>query len=279
MKTRDALLATRSTPAVRPHAGDGDTLLSVQRGMDVLRAFHAESKPLSNVELVRRTGMSKAAVSRLTSTFMELGFLRHVPGGREFELSTGPLSIGHAYIAAAPLLPRAHPFMQDLADRLNVSVALGTAQGLEMLYVGYRISRRIATLRLGIGSLLPMGRTAIGRAYLWGLPAAQREAQIALLKRAAGSDAQDLARGIQEAFAELENTGTCFAVGGYGYQRDAFGISLPVRVGQQRVLMALSCGSVEAGSRLEAARARVAPVLRKAGPELERLLADLDCDA
>ena len=51
--------------------------------------------------------------------------------------------------------------MQELADRLNGSVALAIGDHLEMLYIGYRISHRIATLRLGVGSLLPMGTTSI----------------------------------------------------------------------------------------------------------------------
>jgi len=38
--------------------------MTVERGLDVLRAFRAERAPLSNAELVRRTGLSKATVSR-----------------------------------------------------------------------------------------------------------------------------------------------------------------------------------------------------------------------
>ncbi|HSV79250.1 MAG TPA: IclR family transcriptional regulator [Ramlibacter sp.] len=254
-------------------AGTGN-VLTVQRGMEVLRAFRSERLPLSNAELVRRTGLPKATVSRLTSTLMERGFLRHVAGGREFELSTGPLSIGHAYIEASPLLKLAHPFMQEFADRQNASVALAIPHGLEMLYVGYRISRQIATLRLGVGSLLPMGVTAIGRAYLWALPPAQQKVQLAALRRAAGSQGATLEQGIRAAFADLESTGTCFAVG--GYQRDAFGIALPVRIGRQQTLMALSCGSVEVEEKLEATRHRIAPALRKAAPQLEKLLAEVE---
>jgi DNA-binding IclR family transcriptional regulator len=259
------------------HSGDDagpGNLLTVQRGMEVLRAFRAERLPLSNAELVRRTGLPKATVSRLTSTLMERGFLRHSAGTRAFELGTGPLSIGHAYVEASPLLKLAHPFMQELADRQNVSVALALPHGLDMLYVGYRISRQIATLRLGVGSLLPMGVTAIGRAYLWALPPAQQRFQIAALRHAAGSKGAALEQEIRSAFSELESTGTCFAVG--GYQRDAFGIALPVRIGRQQTLMALSCGSVEVGEKLEAARRRIAPALRKAAPQFEKLLAGVE---
>lgn len=230
-----------------------DAMLTVERGLRVLRAFRSERMPLSNAELVSRTGLPKATVSRLTSTLLQLGFLRHGTDGRQFELGMGPLGIGHAFVQASPLVRKAEPFMQALADRLDVSVALATGHDLQMLYVAYCTGRRIATLRLGVGSQLPMAVTAIGRAWLWGLPAVQ---------------------GIRAGFEELAATGTCFAIG--GYQRDAFGIALPVRLGRARTLMALSCGAVEVEPRLSAARRRIAPELRKAAVQFEHLLADED---
>jgi DNA-binding IclR family transcriptional regulator len=256
----------------------GEAVLTVQRGMQVLRAFRSEGKALSNAELVRRTGLSKATISRLTSTLIELGFLRRTAGGRQFELSAGPLSIGHAYIGANPVIRHAHPFMQELADRLNVSVALATANELDMLYVAHRSSRKIATLTLGIGSLLPMGHTAIGRAYLWALAPADRKEKISALKQAAGPDAASLERGIRTSFQELEQTGTCFALGVSGYQRDAYGIALPVRVGIQKIVMALSCGSIAPGPKIDATRSRVSDALQEAAPEFEKLMAGVDCD-
>jgi len=263
------------TPPLDGEPAAAQAMLTVERGLHVLQAFRAERTPLSNSELVRRTGLSKATVSRLTTTLTQVGFLRRVPGGRQFELGTGPLSIGHAFVEASPMLQRAGPFMQDLADKLNVSVALAMGHELQMLYIGYRSSRRIATLRLGVGSLLPMGVTAIGRAYLWALPSAEQKERIAMLKRAAAGQGAAMEQGIRQGFAELEAGGTCFAVG--GYQRDAYGIALPVYIGQQRMPMALSCGAVDvAAPRMAAARKRIVPELKKAAPQLEKLLADIE---
>jgi len=251
-----------------------DAMLTVERGMEVLRAFRSERMALSNAELVRRTGLPKATVSRLTSTFMQLDFLRHVPGGRQFEIGTGPLSIGTAFLEASPMVQMATPFMQALADKLNVSVALAIGNRLEMLYIAYCTGRRIATLRLGVGSLLPMGVTAIGRAFLWALPPAEQKQRIAALRRSAGAQGDAMERGIREGFAELDGGGTCFAVG--GYQRDAYGIALPVRVGRERIVMALSCGAVAVEPHLPAARKRIVPELKKAAPLFEKLMADVE---
>ena len=256
-------------------AGSGEaTLLTVERGMQVLRAFRCERSPVSNAELVRRTGLSKATVSRLTSTLMQLGFVRHVAGGREFELATGPLSIGHSFIEASSLIRTCDPFLQALADKLNVSVALAVPNGLEMLYICYRTSSRIATLRLGVGSLLPMGSTSIGRAWLWARPPGEQKRRIGELKRSAASRGSAFEQGIRESFAELDATGICSVLG--GYQRDAYGIATAVRIGREGIPMGLSCGNAEVEPNLAQVRKRIAPELKKAAAQLEALVAETD---
>ena len=91
--------------AYMKNSGEGSpsVTLTVERGLEVLRAFHAERTPLSNAELVRRTGLSKATVSRLTTTLIRIGFLRRAGGGRQFELGAGALSMGHAYLESNPV--------------------------------------------------------------------------------------------------------------------------------------------------------------------------------
>jgi DNA-binding IclR family transcriptional regulator len=255
-------------------ASESATLLTVERGLEVLRAFRSDRTPLTNAELVKRTGLPKATVSRLTSTLLQVGFLRRVPGRREFELSAGALGIGHAYLATNEMLQAAEPVLQELADQLDVSVALGTQDGIDMLYVGYRVSRKVATLRLGVGSVLPMATTSIGRAFLWGMDEAQRRPLIEEHVRRAGAQGPALEASILASFAELESTGTCAVLG--GYQRGTYGVALPIRAGRQRVLMSMSCGKADGELDLLAERERIAPALKAAAARLEALLADVD---
>jgi DNA-binding IclR family transcriptional regulator len=250
------------------------TMLTVSRGLQVLRTFRGERAALSNAQIVARSGLPKSTVSRLTSTLMRSGFLRHVAGGRQFELASGSLGIGHAFVESSPIVQLAQPFMQQLADELNVSVALAIGNQQDMLYVAYCSGKHIATLRLGVGSLLPMANTSIGRAYLWGLHADQQEALLVALRAEAGSEASYIQSEIEKSFAELAATGTCFVLG--GYQRDAFGIALPITVGIERTVMGFSCGAVDIGSSLASARKRIEPALRDAAPRLERLLANIE---
>jgi DNA-binding IclR family transcriptional regulator len=247
--------------------------LTLDRGLQILRAFHAERAPLNNGELAQRTGISRSAVSRLTSTLIQLGYLRRVAGGARFELATSVFGIGHAYLMTNPVTRLAHPLMQRLANRLDVSVALAAPNGLDMLYIAHRTSARIATLRLGVGSLLPMGLTAIGRAWLWGLPETERECYVARLLEAAGPQREALRMDIESAFDDLRANGVCMSFG--QFQRDAYGIALPVRIGRDAVLMSLSCGAIRFQRDIESVRQRVVPALREAALELETALRDV----
>lgn len=253
---------------------DSTALMTVERGLEVLRAFRSDRAPLTNAELVRRTGLPKATVSRLTSTLLQVGFLRLVPGKREFELSTGALGVGHAYLATSELLQAAQPLMQELADQLDVSVALGIPDGFDMLYVGYRVSRNVATLRLGVGSVLPMQTTSIGRAYLWGLPPEQQRSLVEGHLRRAGPEAEALDQSLRASFAELDSRGTCAVMG--GFQRNTFGVALPVRLGRERTLMSMSCGKADVELDLQAERERIAPALKAMAVRLEASLSDFE---
>lgn len=250
------------------------TIASVGRGLQVLRAFRSELAPLSNAELVRRTGLSKATVSRLTSTLLHLGYLRLAPDHRSFELAAGPLAIGHAYASSSELLRLANPFLQELADRLETSATLAVPDGSDMLYIAYRASPRI-TIRFGAGSVLPMGLTAIGRAYLWGLPGEERQRLLASLKRdcPAGQWAA-IDVGLRASFAELDATGTCAVLG--GFNRNTYAVALPIRVGRERALMAMSCGRASIQPDLPRERARITPVLKEAAGRLEVLLQNVE---
>ncbi len=247
--------------------------LTLDRGLQILRAFHAERAPLTNGELAHRTGMSRSAVSRLTSTLIHLGYIRRVAGGAQFELATSVFDIGYAYLETNPVTRLANPLMQRLADQLDVSVALATPDGLDMLYIAHRTSARIATLRLGVGSLLPMGLTAIGRAWLWTLPEPERQQQVARLLEAAGPQRDAMRTGIDSAFDDLRSNGVCMSFG--EFQRNAYGIALPVSVGRAATPMSLSCGAVRFDPDTGAVRQRIVPALKQAAFDLEILLREV----
>lgn len=262
------------TLLVPPRADAGSSIQTIERGMQVLRAFRSHRRPLTNAELVRRTGLPKATVSRLTSTLLELGFIRHIPGSRAFEIAPGALSIGNAMLGACELPQAVDPFLRELADTLGVSVALSVPDGLEMLYVAYRAGPQVVSLRMDVGTLIPMGTTASGHAHLWSLPPGQREALVEEMRRAHDPRRGYVEAALTESFAQLQEQGTCAVLG--QYQRGVYGIALPVRLGLGQVLMSLSCGKAEMSPDLVSERRRIAPFLKDVAGRLQRSVAGLD---
>ncbi|MDM0078573.1 helix-turn-helix domain-containing protein [Variovorax sp. J2P1-59] len=53
--------------------------------MELLRAFKPQDRWLSHGEIVRRTALPRATVSRLTFTLTALGYLQHRDEAGEFE--------------------------------------------------------------------------------------------------------------------------------------------------------------------------------------------------
>lgn len=254
------------------------TTMTLHRGLQLLRAFRAHRAPLTNAELVRRTGLSRSSVSRLTGTLVKLGYLRRISGGTGLELDWSSFDIGNAYAGTSPLTRLANPLLQDLADELEVTVALAVPDQLDMLYIACRSSPHITTLKLHVGSLLPMGLTAIGRAWLWASPPAERERYLASILEAAGADAEALGRRIGQAFAELDDTGVNVVVS--EFQPGGCGVAVPVRLGRAGTLMAMNCGIAAMGPELDvdAMRRRLGPALRQAAADLSLRLRDVDVE-
>jgi DNA-binding NarL/FixJ family response regulator len=56
-----------------PRMGRSSANRSLERGMDVLRAFRPGLETLGNGEIAERTGLSPSTVSRLTQTLVDSG--------------------------------------------------------------------------------------------------------------------------------------------------------------------------------------------------------------
>ena len=139
---------------------------SLTRGLEILRSFTAEDTTLGNQELLERTGLPKATVSRLTATLVSLGYLHYDNQLGRYSIGPATVSLGYSALSSSAVVHMAQPLMQELADRSGVATALGTRDGLEMVYLANCRSQSPVSLRLNVGSRLPIWRTAMGLAYL-----------------------------------------------------------------------------------------------------------------
>jgi DNA-binding IclR family transcriptional regulator len=198
--TRETGVFIRETPPIR----------SLDRGLAILRAFRPGIGGLGNAEIAQRTGLPRATVSRLTRTLVDAGFL-------VFDLRAGVYRLGPPFLGfaqsvreASIVLQTALPLMREVAEGLRINVGLAVVDAGEMIYLDSVRKSRLGLFRhVQPGSRLPIAETALGRAWLAGLPAAARTAALSQLAPRYGERWPSLAREISRSVSLVERHGYC----------------------------------------------------------------------
>ncbi|MBA1189586.1 IclR family transcriptional regulator [Pseudomonas entomophila] len=196
-----------------PGQGKAPPNRSLERGLDILRAFRPGSEHLANGDLSEITGLSKSTVSRLTQTLVRSGFLDYdaVSGG--YRLAASVLGMAHSMYHGSVLLQAATPLMAQVARDHQVNVGLAAADGEEMVYLeSVRFGQRKSPRNVLTGQRLPMDMTSLGRAYLSTLEDTQRQRLITLFtSRRCAARAEQLGREIEAAVTQVKAKGYCVA--------------------------------------------------------------------
>lgn len=223
-------------------AGEKDRqfVTALARGLEILRCFKAGDRYLGNQELVKRTGLPKATISRLTYTLKRLGYLSYAEHLGKYQLGTGVLGLGHSLVTNMDVRQIARPFMQQLADYSQASVALGARDRLSMVYVENCRSSATVTLRLDVGSRIPIAGTAMGRALLSGLPERERDYLLDLTKQKFPAEWQQIKTGVERSLREFQERGFCMSVG--EWQKDVNAVGVAITSGNGAGLLAFNCG-------------------------------------
>lgn len=218
---------------------DRQFVTALARGLEVLRCFRAGDVGLGNLEIALRTGLPKPTVSRLTHTLTKLGYLNYSNRRGTYQLGSGVLALGYALLSGLGIREQARPLMQDLAGHADASVGLGSRDRLSMVYLECCRGPGAVTLRLDVGSRVPLATTAMGRALMSVLPDSERDY---LMDHIRQKDPDDFARikpGIERAMRDIEDRGFCVSLG--DWQPDVNSVGVPV-VTADRTVYALNCG-------------------------------------
>ena len=139
-------------------------MLSLARGLSVIRAFEAGRTPMSISDVARATGMSRAAARRCLHTLTLLGYA--ADSGRGFELTPAVLSLGHTYLGSNAIARVAQPILEKISSEVHESSSLAVIDGDEIVYVARAATQRILSISISVGSRLPAACTSMGRAIL-----------------------------------------------------------------------------------------------------------------
>lgn len=217
---------------------DRQFVTALARGLELLRCFGVKERELGLTELARRTGIPKPTVARLAGTLAKLGYLDHLEAEGKYRIGPGVLALGYSMLARLDVREVARPLMHELAERSQASVSFGVRDRLSMVYVETVRSSASITLQRGVGTRLALATTAMGRAYLAGMPAPERSFLLDQIRLRNERDWPLVHAGIEQALRDYAEHGFCMSLG--DWDKDVFGVGVPFRA-PDGTMMAFNC--------------------------------------
>jgi IclR family pca regulon transcriptional regulator len=246
-------------------ATDPDFMLSLARGLAVIRAFGDGKPQLSIREIALATGVSRAAARRCLHTLMTLGYATGTDG--VYELTPATLSLASNYLGATSIARLAQPVLERVSSQLHESTSVAVLDGDDIVYIARAAVRRILSIGLAVGSRLPAPSTSLGRVLIAHLDDAARARVVARAKLIRHTprtivDKNDLR-------AELDRVKTQgYAIVDQELELGLRSMAVPIVGPGRRVVAAMNVG-------VSAGRADKQTLLREFLPVLQQAAADI----
>ncbi|KWE46601.1 IclR family transcriptional regulator [Burkholderia ubonensis] len=156
---------------------------SLEKGLNVLRAFSAKRRTMTLAEVAEAAAMTKSSAQRMVYTLEKLGYIRKHPVTRRYQLTPRVMRIGFNYLAADTLIDVANPFLSELTNMTGETSNLTEPDDDEMVYVARFVSTKFVPIHMPIGSRIPMYCTGSGRAFLSALPPGEARDRLCQMAR------------------------------------------------------------------------------------------------
>lgn len=140
---------------------------SLERGLAVIRAFHADASELTLSDVAKSTGLTRAAARRFLLTLADLGYVR--TDGKHFSLTPRVLELGYAVLSSMTLPEVAQPHLERLSGEVGESSSVSVLDGADIVYVARFAVSRIMTVSITVGTRFPAYATSMGHVLLAGL--------------------------------------------------------------------------------------------------------------
>ncbi|OHY78856.1 IclR family transcriptional regulator [Marinobacter sp. AC-23] len=264
----DLMAASDDGEPVKPEK-DRKFVEALSRGLDVLRAFSQGSVILGNQDIARLTGLPKPTISRMTYTLTKLGYLSYSTQLEKYQLSSGVLALGYAYVSNLKVRQLAKPYMDEFARQTNMSVGLTCRDRLHMIYVENRLPPEASLLRMDIGIKLPMSTTSAGRAYYCSVSDKGRKVIEDAMELKYGPESwPEKKEGLDRAMEDFKQYGFCLSIGEWDRNINSAGV--PVHL-QDGTIMTLTCAAPSYLVSAEKLRGSIAHQLAMLASDIETL--------
>lgn len=153
---------------------------SLERGLAVIKAFHAGAAELTLSDVARSTGLTRAAARRFLLTLADLGYVR--TDGKYFSLTARVLELGYSYLSSMTLPEVAQPHLERLSADVHESSSVSVLEGTDVVYVARVAVSRIMTVSINVGTRFPAYATSMGHVLLAGMSPAELSAYLAVAR-------------------------------------------------------------------------------------------------
>jgi len=158
-------------------AKDRQFVTALARGLQILGCFSSAHPELSGTEIAAMLGLPQPTVWRLCRTMTKLGYLA-ADGEDRLRPALPALRLGYTLLSNMTIGELARPHLQELAERVDGAAGLAIRDGSDMRFIERCESDSQLLMSLRVGSRVPIATSAMGWAYLAGLPHDEREAVI-----------------------------------------------------------------------------------------------------
>lgn len=143
-------------------AGDG----TVGKALGVLDQVASMGRPVRFAELLENSAYPKATLYRFLQTLTSQSMLAYDNQTQTYSLGVRLLRFAHAAWRQSSLAPIARPFIQDLAQEVQMTVHLAQLDGGQVLYVDKRDPANPINMYSESGKIGPGFCTGVGKAML-----------------------------------------------------------------------------------------------------------------
>jgi IclR family pca regulon transcriptional regulator len=141
-----------------------ESIQSLHRGIEVLKAFDREHPRLTLTEVAALTDLTRATARRFLITLVEMGYVGNQ--GRYFFLRPKILELGNFYLSSLSFNDVVQQHLIDLAEELHESASASVLEFPDIIYVARAATNRVMTIGLTVGTRLPAIYTSMGRVML-----------------------------------------------------------------------------------------------------------------
>lgn len=163
---------------------DRQFITSLDRGLQVLRAFSRKAGGLSNGQLAKQTKLAPSTISRLVYTLRELGYITYDRATRSYILTPQVLTLGYPVLSQAPLLHQVRPILVQIAQQTGETCGFAQRDGLYATFLDCVQGRNMLAVRMEIGARLPLATSASGLCLIKACSEADRRMIVSRLRAA-----------------------------------------------------------------------------------------------